>query len=252
MAICGWICPASACSFVRTIHRVDRANSLVSCAVLFLSLVAVLIDGKYLYALGRAVAFGTPSDPSTFGGKLDVFDISIGASPSLVGSTYVASTGTMLKYGALLSVSFRSIDNFEKGIQLIDVSNPLMPRVSASTGTASCATGAQATAVVGTDLYTTDGTTALAIIGAKFSLPDAAKILLPQSATGIASSGSTIFVTQRQQGVVVFDTSTPHAFDKPNYISTDSLAIAVTVSNDFGIVLLDSGTVHMLGFFAIH
>lgn len=206
---------------------------------------SLALAGQRLYAVRDAFGFDA-SGNSTFG-RLDVIDLADPARPRLLGSVPVAANGSIALQGQRLAIAFSGCTPTGSGAQVIDVTDPLAPRVAASQGCGISVSGASTAAFGEAALYVVHGDPTLDIHSLTGPSFDATRWSLAAEAQGVDRLGSTLFVTQRAQGVAVFDltrplpTTPPQALLAPSQtVATRSPAVAVRVADGVGVAVTDA------------
>lgn len=212
---------------------------------------SIAVGGQRLYAVRDALGFDA-NGATTFG-RLDVIDLADPARPRALVSVAVAAPGVLALSGQRLAIAFNGCSPAGSGAQVIDIADPLAPRVVASQGCGSSVSGAS-TAVLGdAALYAVHGDASLDIH--RLDAPDftATRWTLPAAARGVDRQGGTLYVTQQAQGVAVFDLAQPLPPNPPQSaltplrsVATRSAAVAVRVSGGVGVAVTDAAAADAL------
>ncbi|WP_158219733.1 LVIVD repeat-containing protein [Ideonella sp. A 288] len=212
---------------------------------------SIALSGQRLYAVRDA--FGFDANGSSSFGRLDVIDLADPARPRLLGAVAVAANGAIALQGQRLAIAFSGCAPAGSGAQVVDITDPLAPRVVASQGCGISVSGASTAALGDASLYVVHGDPSLDIHRLAGPGFEATRWSLANAAQGVDRLGTTLYVTQQAQGVAVFDLSLPLPPNPPQAVltpsqsvATRSPALAVRVADGVGVAVTDAAAADAL------
>lgn len=213
------------------LYEVSRPEQPRQLAVIERGVYQMRIDAGRLYLLGRGDLLSGSN-----AGTLTIVDIATPSAPVILSTTVVANAMSMDKRGDRLYLPFAEYAGSGSGMQVLDVSDPVAPRVVATVGTPYSQGGEAAVATDGSQVYWVNGGNRVRWLDLQ-SLAEAGEILLDAPVSGVASDGSRLYLTG-PAGIAVFDSpATRFAFS--TLVATPQPAASVSLFGELGVVVTE-------------